>query len=136
MHSRSKLLDLPVRIWCLAAPKKLKRVHPTPEGEDDHGQAAAKTVAKKSGSKLTKAGLITAITEALGDGISRKQVVSVLDGLTDTGYKELKKSGSFVLPGFAKYVVVKRPARPAREGHQTVHEGADHVRGQARHRRR
>jgi nucleoid DNA-binding protein len=32
------------------------------------------------------------------------------------GHKELKKTGVFVLPGFAKFVVVKKPARPAREG--------------------
>ena len=70
----------------------------------------------KTATRLRKAGLITAITEKLGDGISRKQVISVLDGLTAAGYTELKKSGSFVLPGFAKYVVVKRPARLARAG--------------------
>jgi DNA-binding protein HU-beta len=27
-----------------------------------------------------------------------------------------RKNGVFVLPGFAKFVVVKKPARPAREG--------------------
>jgi len=79
-------------------------------------QAAAKATAKKGGTKLTKAGLITALTEAVGEGTSRKQVKAVLETLTSIGYKELKKSGSFVLPGFSKYVVVKRPARPARDG--------------------
>jgi DNA-binding protein HU-beta len=66
--------------------------------------------------KLTKAGLIDAITNGLGDGISRKQVKGVLETLSTVGYKELKKNGLFVLPGFSKYVVVKRPARPARQG--------------------
>jgi DNA-binding protein HU-beta len=79
-------------------------------------KAAAKAAGKKSSTKLTKAGLITAIAEGLGEETSRKQVKSVLEALTDIGYKELKKNGIFVLPGFAKYVVVKRPARPAREG--------------------
>ena len=32
------------------------------------------------------------------------------------GHTELKKTGVFVLPGFAKFVVVKKPARPARKG--------------------
>jgi nucleoid DNA-binding protein len=40
----------------------------------------------------------------------------VLDSLTEIGHKELKKNGIFVLPGFAKFVVVKKPARPARQG--------------------
>lgn len=80
-------------------------------------KAAAKSAGKKSGGKLTKAGLITAIQGTLGDDqVSRKQVKTVLETLTDIGYKELKKNKIFVLPGFAKYVVVVRPARPAREG--------------------
>ena len=70
----------------------------------------------KKVSKLTKAGLITAIAESLGEETSRKQVKSVLESLTEIAYKELKKSGQFVLPGFAKYVVVKKPARPERKG--------------------
>ena len=78
-------------------------------------KAAAKA-SKKAATKLTKAGLITAIADTLGEETSHKQVKAVLETLTDIGYKELKKSGIFVLPGFAKYVVVKRPARPAREG--------------------
>lgn len=78
--------------------------------------AAAKAGAKKTSNKLTKAGLITAIAETLGEEGSRKTVKATLEALTDIGYKELKKNGIFVLPGFAKYVVVKRPARPAREG--------------------
>ena len=78
-------------------------------------KAAANAPAKKA-NKLTKAGLITAITEALGEGSSRKSVIAVLENITEIGYRELKKTGEFVLPGFAKFVVVKRPAKPAREG--------------------
>lgn len=66
--------------------------------------------------KMTKAGLISAIADNLGEETSRKQVKAILETLTEIGYKELKKNGIFTLPGFAKYVVVKRPARPAREG--------------------
>lgn len=79
-------------------------------------KAAAKGATKKATSKLTKAGLITAIADSLGEEGSRKQVKAVLEALTDIGNKELKKNGLFVLPGFAKFVVVKRPARAAREG--------------------
>ena len=47
------------------------------------------------------------------------------------GHKELKKNGIFVLHGFAKFVVVKKPARPRARGHQPLHEGEADVRRQA-----
>jgi DNA-binding protein HU-beta len=34
----------------------------------------------------------------------------------DVGYKELKKTGAFFVPGFAKLVVIKKPATKARKG--------------------
>ena len=36
--------------------------------------------------------------------------------LATIGYKELKKAGVFLLPGFAKFVVIKKPATKARAG--------------------
>jgi nucleoid DNA-binding protein len=39
-----------------------------------------------------------------------------METLTTIGYKELKKNGTFVLPGFAKFIVVKKPATKARKG--------------------
>jgi hypothetical protein len=33
--------------------------------------------------------------------------------LVDVGHKELKKNGVFLVPGFAKFVVVKKPATKA-----------------------
>jgi nucleoid DNA-binding protein len=76
---------------------------------------AAAAGAKKS-KTLSKAGLITAITEAVGDELSRKQVKAVLESLVEVGHKELKKNGLFTLPGFAKFRVVKKPATKARQG--------------------
>ena len=72
--------------------------------------------AKAKAKKLTKAGLITAIADMLGEEGSRKVVKAVLENLVEVGVKELKKNGTFVMPGFAKYVVVRKPARPARRG--------------------
>jgi DNA-binding protein HU-beta len=73
--------------------------------------------AKSSGKKnMSKGALLQALTEVAGEGMTRKQVKSVIEALTAVGHKELKKSGLFVLPGFAKFVVVKRPAKPARDG--------------------
>ncbi len=72
--------------------------------------------AKSSPKKLTKSALIQAVVDGVGEETSRKQVKAVLEALTEIGYKELKKNGLFVLPGFATFVVVKKPARPARKG--------------------
>lgn len=75
--------------------------------------AKAKSTSKKS---LSKSGVIQAVTDSVGDGFTRKQVKTVLEALWTVGSKELKKNGLFVLPGFVKLVVVKKPARPARVG--------------------
>ncbi len=64
----------------------------------------------------TKSELIQAIAELHSDRLTRKDVKGVLELLASVGYKELKKSGVFVVPGFAKLVVIKKPATKAREG--------------------
>jgi DNA-binding protein HU-beta len=76
-------------------------------------------MAKSSPSKkkpLSKSAILQAITDAVGEEVSRKHVKQIVETLVDVGHRELKKNGMFVLPGFAKFVVVKKPARPAREG--------------------
>jgi nucleoid DNA-binding protein len=74
---------------------------------------AAAAGAKKT---LSKSGLIQAIAETIGEEVSRKQVKAVLDSLVTVGHRELKKQGTFTLPGFAKFRVVKKPATKARQG--------------------
>jgi DNA-binding protein HU-beta len=63
---------------------------------------------------MTKSELIQKISDA-GE-VSRKDVKGVIESLVEIGYKELKKTGAFVVPGFAKFVVVKKPATKARKG--------------------
>ena len=75
--------------------------------------AKAKTPTKKP---MTKSLLIQTIAEMLGETSSRRLVKAMLDALQEVGHKELKKNGVFVLPGFAKFLVVKKAARPARQG--------------------
>jgi DNA-binding protein HU-beta len=65
---------------------------------------------------LSKSDILDALADAVGEGISRKHVKQVVETLADVGHKELKRNGIFVLHGFAKFVVVKKPARPARKG--------------------
>jgi len=48
--------------------------------------------------------------------LTKKDVRAVLESLAALGYKEMKKTGEFMLPGFAKFVVVKKPATKARKG--------------------
>src|SRR5246127_2104686 len=48
--------------------------------------------------------------------LSKRDVKNVLDTMVDVGHKELKKNGVFLVPGFAKFVVVKKPATKRRKG--------------------
>ena len=67
-------------------------------------------------SPLSKSALIETITKLQTDATSKRQVRSVVEALVAVGHKELKKSGIFVLPGFAKFVVIKKPATKERKG--------------------
>jgi nucleoid DNA-binding protein len=67
-------------------------------------------------SPLSNSALIESITNLQTDGTSKRHVKSVVEALATIGHKELKKSGVFVVPGFAKFMVVKKPATKAREG--------------------
>jgi DNA-binding protein HU-beta len=76
---------------------------------------AKPTTAKKT-KPLSKSDILNAVADAIGEELSKKHVKEVVEALVEVGHKELKKNGTFVLPGFAKFVVVKKPARPARKG--------------------
>jgi DNA-binding protein HU-beta len=65
---------------------------------------------------MTKSELIQKIAEKHGESMTRKDVKGVIESLAEIGYRELKKSGAFVVPGFAKFVVIKKPAQKARKG--------------------
>jgi nucleoid DNA-binding protein len=78
--------------------------------------AISKSGKKTSSKPLSKSAVLQAVTDAVGEELSRKHVKLVVETLASIGHRELKKNGVFVLPGFAKFVVVKKPARPARVG--------------------
>ena len=63
---------------------------------------------------LSKTQLIQTIADQLE--MTKKDVKDVLESLATVGYKEMKNTGEFMLPGFAKFVVIKKPATKAREG--------------------
>ncbi|UQA61035.1 HU family DNA-binding protein [Polyangium aurulentum] len=77
--------------------------------------AGKKTDSKKTAS-ISKSALLNAVSEETGGEVTRKQVKLILETLSTIAYRELKKSGLFTVPGFAKFRVVKKPATKAREG--------------------
>jgi DNA-binding protein HU-beta len=64
--------------------------------------------------QMTKSQLVAKIAEL--QKLAKKDVKAMMEALTEVGHKELKKNGVFVVPGFAKFIVVKKPATKAREG--------------------
>jgi nucleoid DNA-binding protein len=64
--------------------------------------------------QMSKAQLIEKI--ATQTELSKRDVKGVMDTLVEVGHKELKKNGLFLVPGFAKFVVIKKPATKARKG--------------------
>jgi len=62
--------------------------------------------------KMTKSQLLSTLSEKCG--LTKKDVTCLMDELVTLGYKEVKKNGEFVLPGFGKLVKVKRAARMGR----------------------
>lgn len=64
--------------------------------------------------QMSKAQLIEKI--ATQTELAKKDVKGVMETLVEIGHKELKKNGVFLVPGFAKFVVIKKPATKARKG--------------------
>jgi len=66
---------------------------------------------------MSKSELIQKIAEQHSNkNMARKDVKAVIESLAAIGYKELNKSGAFLVPGFAKFVVIKKPATKERSG--------------------
>ncbi len=58
---------------------------------------------------MTKSQLLVSLSETTE--LSKKDVKNFLDVLTALAYKEVKKSGEFIIPGIGKMVKAKRKAR-------------------------
>ena len=70
----------------------------------------------KSAKQATKSEILANIAEATQ--LSRKQVASVLDALSDQLKNAVGKKGPgvFALPGLMKVIVINKPATPKRKG--------------------
>jgi nucleoid DNA-binding protein len=55
---------------------------------------------------MSKSELIQKLADKFSGTVSKKEVKGVLEGLAEVGYKELKKTGTFLVPGLAKFVVI------------------------------
>lgn len=64
---------------------------------------------------MSKSELIERLAGTSGS-MTKRDVKGVLEALAEVGYKELKKTGAFLVPGLAKFVVIKKPATKARKG--------------------
>jgi DNA-binding protein HU-beta len=76
--------------------------------------AASRIKGAMMATQMTKSQLIEQI--ATNNELAKKDVKGVIETLAEIGYKELKKNGVFLVPGFAKFVVIKKPATKARKG--------------------
>jgi DNA-binding protein HU-beta len=63
----------------------------------------------------TKSQLIERIAAEHSE-LKKKDVKGVMETLAAIGYKELKKTGAFLVPGLVKFVVIKKAATKARKG--------------------
>lgn len=61
---------------------------------------------------MTKSQMIASLAEAAG--LSKKDTAGFMDKLAEFVYKEVKKSGECIVPGFGKVVKAKRAAREGR----------------------
>ena len=59
--------------------------------------------------KMTKSQIMSSLADKTG--LAKKDVVGLMEALTDLAYAEVKKGGEFVVPGFGKMVKVRRKAR-------------------------
>ncbi len=65
---------------------------------------------------MSKSELIQRIMDGHPNEITRKDVKGVIEAVAAIGHKELRKTGAFVVPGLAKFIVIKKPATKARQG--------------------
>ena len=61
---------------------------------------------------MTKSALLSALADKTG--LSKKDVVGLMDAVVEMAYSEVKKHGVFVVPGLGKLVKAHRAAREGR----------------------
>lgn len=62
--------------------------------------------------KMSKSQIMAALSEQ--SGLSKKDVIGLVEAMVEMAYKEVKGSGEFTIPGIGKLVKVNRKARMGR----------------------
>ncbi|MDP1709578.1 MAG: HU family DNA-binding protein [Candidatus Komeilibacteria bacterium] len=62
--------------------------------------------------KMTKSQILAALADKTS--VSKKDVATVLEAITEMAYSQVKSAGEFVVPGIGKLVKVHRLARMGR----------------------
>jgi nucleoid DNA-binding protein len=93
----------------------VKKTAPVKKAPAKKAVATPKKI-KAISERYTKTQMVTQIAE--NTELSRKQVQSVIDELSDIieGHIKKRACGEFVLPGLMKIATVKKPAKKARKG--------------------
>merc|ERR1719181_791247 len=99
---------------CKKVSKKMSRKAPMKAPKGIAPKVPKVKIPNAPATTTTKSGLIAAA--CIAAGCSGKQGRAYYDALTEGAYANLKKIGKFALPGFAKFTVKKKAARPARKG--------------------
>ena len=80
---------------------------------------------------MSKSELIQKIADQHSNGLTRKDIKGVIESLASVGYKELKKTGAFFVPGFREICCHQEARHKAAYGHQSVYKGTHSIQGQA-----
>src|SRR5512140_1821586 len=91
-----------------------RRIMPVLQRFPKYGRRSESPAGDEMQSQMTKSQLIEKIAQLRE--LAKKDVKGMMEALAQVGYQELKKNGVFVVPGFAKFVVIKKAATKARKG--------------------
>ena len=80
---------------------------------------------------MSKSELIQKLAEKHTDAVTRKDVKGVIESLAEIGYKELKKTGAFVVPRIREIRSDQETRHKSPQGHQSFHKGANSIQGEA-----
>lgn len=100
----------------MAKKPAVKKAAPKAVSKAKVGAAAPKVATTPVNTPMTKGEMLQTI--AASTGLTKKNVVSVIDGLGNLIERHIKKRGPgvFTLPGLIKIYLAKKPATKEREG--------------------
>ena len=80
---------------------------------------------------MSKSQLIQKIADQHSNGFSRKDIKAIIESLASVGYKELKKTGAFFVPGFREICRHQETCHKSAGRHQSFYKGTHSIQGKA-----